>query len=238
MVRSGEDVKVENSHYVSNKEVLVALGFSGGPDREQPVNIFRYSLSRARREVESMPWVRSASVSRVYPNRIVVRVTERTPVAFATIDGVLKLIDGDGIILDRPEKASFEFPVINGLDPEMNPADRRGRVKLYEEFLREIGPDAARSGWIVSEVDLSDDEDLKATVFRGSQTMELHFGRNDFAARFRTFLSLLSQVGSDSSQIDSMDLRYGGQVIAHPRQPAGSGDEAPTPAGNRRQLKD
>ena len=223
IIKSSEDVKIENNQYVSNKEVLIALGFSGELAREEPVNIFRYSLSSARREVESIPWVRSASVARAYPNRIVVRVTERMPIAFATVGGVLKLIDTDGIILERPEKARFEFPVINGLDSEMSSTDRKQRLKLYEEFLREIGPDATTSGWVVSEVDLSDDEDLTATVFRGNQAMELHFGRTDFAARFRNFLSLLSQVGSDSSQIESMDLRYGGQVVVHPRQPASPG---------------
>jgi cell division septal protein FtsQ len=235
MVRSGEDVKVESNRYVSNKEVLAALGFSGESERETPVNIFRYSLLDARKQVESIPWVRSASATRAFPNHIIVRVVERTPVAFATVGGMLKLVDADGVLLDRPEKASFEFPVINGFDYEMSAADRKQRVKTYQDFLRDIAPDAGTSGWVVSEVDLSDEEDLRATVFRGKQTMVLHLGRADFRTRFRNFLALLAQLGNDSSRIESIDLRYGGQVVVHPRQSAASGSQT-APTGDSRRL--
>jgi hypothetical protein len=140
------------------------------------------------------------------------------------------------VLLDRPEKASFEFPVIAGLDYEMSAADRQERVRAFQRFLRDIGPDAGKSGWTVSEVNLSDEENLRATVFREKQTMELHLGRTDFRARFRNFLSLLARLGTDSSRIESIDLRYGGQVIVHPRQPTYS--ESPTvPAGDLRRLK-
>jgi cell division protein FtsQ len=238
MIRSGDDLKVENNRYISSQEVLIALGLAGEWGREAPVNIFRYSLGRARRDIESIPWVRSASVTRAYPNRIIVRVTERTPVAFVNVGGLLKLVDGDGVLLERPEKASFNFPVINGIDTGLSPADRKPRLKLYQEFLGATGPEAKTSGWIVSEVDLSDGEDLRATVFRGDQTMELHLGHTDFEARFRTFLSLLLQVGSNSKQIDSMDLRYGGQVVVRPRQSAPPGHETTKPAANWRRLED
>ncbi len=232
-ISSPADVGVEGNRCVSNQEVLAALGLTDAWRRRTPVNIFRFSLGRGRKAVESIPWVRSASMTRAYPHRVIVRITERVPVAFVSVGGRLNLVDGEGVLLDTPEKASFDFPVVSGLDSAVNPAERRLRLDAYEQFLREVAAEVKSSGWVVSEVNLSDDDDLKATVFRGDQTVELHLGHADFEQRFRNFLSLLAQVGGNGSQIDSMDLRYGGQVVVNPRRDVTRADPARPAAASR-----
>src|SRR5574337_762900 len=58
---SPADVVVEGSHYVSREEVLAALGVqAGAPGRG--ANIFRTSLDEREKQVESIPWVRAATV--------------------------------------------------------------------------------------------------------------------------------------------------------------------------------
>jgi cell division septal protein FtsQ len=62
-LRSAADVTVEGNHNGSTGDVLGALGISASPSASRHasgVNIFRLSLRRAQREVESLPWVRSA----------------------------------------------------------------------------------------------------------------------------------------------------------------------------------
>ena len=226
---SPSDVIVEGNRYVSNEELLNALGLTGAWRRGTPVNTFQFSLRRARRELESIPWVREASLTRAYPHRLIVRITERVPVAFVSAAGKLELVDGEGVLLEMPEKATFDFPVVSGLDSGVSPRDRKLRLDILQEFLRQTAAEARMSGWMVSEVDLSDDDDLKATVFHGQQTIELHLGHSDFERRFHNFLSLLSQIGSNGTQIDSMDLRYGGQVVVNPRRAAAGGGESARP---------
>ena len=69
---------------------------------------------------------RGAPVSRVWPNRLLVRVTERQPVAFASLpvrdtSGAPQrflLVDAQGVLLDPPARGQFSFPVLNGLTKE------------------------------------------------------------------------------------------------------------------------
>lgn len=233
---SAADVDVVGGHYVVRDEVLAALGIPGPGIPWGGVNIFRFSLENARRQVEGIAWVRSAALERSYPHHLMVRITERTPVAFVNVGGRIKLADGDGVLLDLPEKASFDFPVLTGVGPGLMPADRQARMQLYLDFMGKVSGEAGTSGWMVSEVDLTDVDDLKAVVVRGPESISLEFGHEDFDERFRNFLTLLDTERGLGENIASMDLRYQHQVVvnraaptAAPAQPA---DPAPAVNGN------
>ena len=120
-------------------------------------------LDARRAALEAIPWVAQASVERALPNRIRVELTERTPVAFLRTGNQLALVDASGVILDRPLEGDFHFPVVSGLDESMPRSDRAARMQLFVEFLKEI--DLAHPGASdqVSEVDLSDAQDVRAS---------------------------------------------------------------------------
>jgi cell division protein FtsQ len=216
---SPEDVVIEGSHYVSREEVLNALGLPLSGRAGSGANIFRLSLERERRQLESLAWVKSATLQRAYPNRLVVHIVERTPVAFANVGGQVKLVDRDGVLLEKPERADFAFPVIDGLESADNPDDRRARLSLFETFMEQMKESAA-SGWVISEVNLSDAEDLQALLVEGRDTILVHFGQQDFASRFQEFLKLLPDLRASNSSIYSVDLRYRGQVVVNPKPEA------------------
>jgi cell division protein FtsQ len=212
---SGTDAVVPSgNHYVTRADIENALGAGAEP------NLFLLPLNEARRQVEAIPWVRSARLTRIPPNRLFVEITERTPVAYVSVQGRLKLVDADGVLLDIPSEASFDFPVISGVEPEMTQADRKARLALFDRFAQELNAQARATGWLVSEVDLSDAADLKALLVQGSDSILVHFGNHDFGERFRTFMTLLPEVERTAQAIDSVDLRYRGQVVVNPKNPA------------------
>ncbi|MDR0233479.1 MAG: FtsQ-type POTRA domain-containing protein [Zoogloeaceae bacterium] len=60
---------------VTRAEIAEALqGRLGG-------NFMTFSLNRVRASLESLPWVRHASARRVWPNRLVITLTEQQPIA-------------------------------------------------------------------------------------------------------------------------------------------------------------
>ena len=79
--------------------------------------------------------------------------------------------------------------MVYGLENLASLDDRRARLALYLEFMRQLGVEAPRAGWMISEVYLADAEDLKALLINGQQTVQVHFGQKDFLQRFRNFLS-------------------------------------------------
>ncbi len=232
MLTSGEEIVLEGNRYVSRGEVLNVLGFPGSGKLTRGVNIFRLSLEEKRKQLEALPWVKSATLTRAYPNRLSVSLVERSPVAFVNIEGRMKLVDGEGVLLDKPEKGSFDFPVLAGLSAGGGQEERAARLGLFQQFSQEIVSDAAASGWLVSEVDLADTDDLRAVLVQGRDTILVHFGRTSFRERFQNFLTLLPEVRKNNNKIDSIDLRYRNQIVVNPQAAEtrdGGGSSPPSP---------
>jgi cell division septal protein FtsQ len=170
--------------------------------------------------VEAISWVRSATVTRVFPNHLAVHIVERSPVAFVNVSGRIKLIDGDGALLEKPEKSDFNFPVLEGLTDPDDGSERMTRLALYQDFMKQLSADAPSSGWLISEVNLADVDDLKALLVQGRETIEVHFGHSSFHERFSDFLTLLPEVRKTNVKIDSIDLRFHNQVVVDPQRDA------------------
>lgn len=216
LLTTEDDVVVTGNNFVSSDEVTNGLGLARPGKLAHGLNILRISLEEKKKQLEMIPWVRSATVTRVYPNRLAVHLVERTPIAFVNMDGRLKLVDAEGVLLDKPERATFDFPVLTGLESANGQPERMARLALYEAFLREIAGEIAGSGWIVSEVDLADPDDLKAMLVEGRETLQVHFGHGAFQDRFHNFLALLPEVRKAQGRIDSIDLRYRNQIVVNP----------------------
>ena len=230
-VRAPGDVVLAGNRYVTRDDVLTALGIGteGGPSFR---NALRMSLNEARYQIEALPWVRTATVARSFPNRLTVRIVERVPIAFLNAGGRVKLVDEEGVVLDKPEGASFAFPVLEGLDAASNRADERARLALFQKFMHEVGDDAYASGWLISEVNLTDPDDVLAVLVEGLETIQVHFGHENFAERLGNFLRLLPEVKKTESNLDSVDLRYRGQIVVNPASSAPRvGKAAPAPEG-------
>src|SRR2546429_9497699 len=75
-------------------------------------SVLRVPLDARRSQLEQIPWVESASVQRILPNRLRIELTERTPVAFARNGGQRALPTGHGVIFDRPPGEDLHFPVV------------------------------------------------------------------------------------------------------------------------------
>lgn len=232
MLTSADDVAITGNHIVTREEILGALGLSASGSLRARLNILHLSLEEKKQQVESIPWIESATLARGYPHRLLVKVAERTPVAFVNIDGRVKLVDGEGVLLDLPEKADFNFPVLTGLQEAGDAGARQARLDLYLRFARELAEDAPRSGWLISEVDLSDPDDLKAILAQGNETLQVHFGHDLFGQRFRDFLTLVPELRRNNTRIDSVDLRYRNQVVVNPQSPAGRPGDAAASGGS------
>lgn len=102
-------VLLRGAHQTAHDEVLDALGPIVGD------SILHLSLDEARARIEELGWVRSAAVSRLYPDTISISIRERDPAAVWQIDGNLHLIDEAGAIIR--EVGAYEYsnlPLIVG----------------------------------------------------------------------------------------------------------------------------
>ena len=153
-----EQVVLTGTHYVAPASVLEIFAADRGK------SVLRIPLDERRRQLEALPWIEQATVRRALPNRIEVEITERTPVAFVRESSDMALVDVHGVILERPLEGNFHFPVVTGIGADMALEDREKRMQLYSGFAQQI--ETAHAGALdqVSEVDLADERDLRATL--------------------------------------------------------------------------
>jgi cell division protein FtsQ len=180
-------------------------------------NIFYVPLARRETALEAEPWIRRAAVMRLLPNTIRVRVEERTPVAFVRIDHDIELVDAEGTLLNMAPSTlashHYSFPVVTGLDPNGTPASRAERMQLFARFMAAINSDGQRLSEQLSEVDLSDLDDVRAVVPAQGTDILLHFGTSDFLARFHAYQQHIAAWRQQYPNLSAVDLRYERQVV-------------------------
>jgi cell division protein FtsQ len=185
-------------------------------------NIFQISLAERKQELEKIPWVESASVLRLWPNHLLVMVKERTPVAFVALGERIELIDAQGVLMEMPPKSEYSFPVILGMNENEPLSTRAPRMKIYMRLMRELdggdGSAQAKAQYSrnLDEVDLSDPDDVKVMARGGSGPILLHLGNESFLPRFMVFLSNVQKWEQERGKLESVDLRYGREVILNP----------------------
>jgi cell division protein FtsQ len=189
-------------------------------------SILRVPLDARRKEIESIPWVEEAAVERTLPDRIRIELVERTPVAFLRTGNELQLVDAAGVLLERPLEARFHFPVVSGFGETTPLADRKQRMALFVDFMKEIELAHAGAGEQVSEVDFSDAQDLRAMLaglpgLEGQYPIWVHFGNSDFVNKYRLLAENVAQWRASAGRVESIDLRFSRQVVVNPeREPA------------------
>jgi cell division protein FtsQ len=218
-----EQIELAGNHYVSRASVLEAFVADRGR------SVLRVPLEERRRLLEAIPWVEQATVRRALPNRIQVEVVERTPVAFLRQGAELALVDAQGVILERPLEGDFHFPVVSGIDAGMRREERARRLQMLVAFLQDVDRARVGAGELVSEVDLSDAADLRATLERlpagsvadaaAAGPIVVHFGNGDFQNKYRVLLENIGQWRATAGRVDSVDLRFNGQVVVNPESP-------------------
>jgi cell division protein FtsQ len=218
LLTRAEQIELRGNHYVSRGAVLEKFVDDRGR------SVLRVPLEERRASLEEIPWVEQVSVQRVLPNRIRVELVERTPVAFLRWGNELALADAFGVILARPIGERFQFPVIAGITDSQTRKESERRMRLYLQFMKEIEVVRPGAGQRVSEVDLSDAKDLR-TVLTGfnpagaggsANTLLVHFGESDFENKYRILVENFPQWRVSAGSLESVDLRYAGQVVVNP----------------------
>lgn len=118
-----DDIEVVGRATTDTATILAALDAHAGTP------ILAVNPSRAKQQLEALPWVRSASIERRLPGTIYVRLAERRPLAVWQHDGgKLDLIDRDGAVIPVTDLSRFsKLPSVIGDDQA-----RHGAAQLLD----------------------------------------------------------------------------------------------------------
>lgn len=194
------EVRVEGLTHHRPESVLKAIGIrAGGP-------MIGFDPHRARRLLENLAWVKTARLTKLYPNRLHIRIVERQPIALWQTDGEFYPIDADGVALPSLPAARFaRLPLVTGAG-----ANRRAAALINH---LEAWP-ALRSR-------------LKAAARVGERRWNLYFDSGlkvmlpaaDVAAALKTLAALQARQQVLDKAIETLDLRLPARMALRPEAP-------------------
>ena len=211
-IDSSDQMDITGLHNVTRGQVMEIMGADIGR------NVFFIPLDERKKQLEDISWVESATVMRLLPNRIRVQIVERTPVAFAQIGSKILLVDAHGVVMDQPvgSTSKYSFPVIVGMGEQEPLSTRAARMKIYGQLVKDLDSGGARYSQDLSEVDLSDPEDVKVTAADPGGEVLIHLGSENFLDRYKIYVGHVQEWRAQFQKLRSVDLRYDRQVIVNP----------------------
>jgi cell division protein FtsQ len=205
------DLVVEGVHYASASQIRHVFAEDLGR------SLYLVPIQERRRQLLDIDWVEDATVSKIWPKAIRVRITERAPVAFVHLrpnarDGMSRfaLIDRGGVILRPRVAAKFTLPVITGIREDESLPNRRARVRRVLAMLTDIGTLAGQ----ISEIDISDPNNLVVEEHVGARVLTLLLGDENYVERLQNFLANYSEIQAKRPDATTIDLRVDGVITA------------------------
>jgi len=187
------DIEIEGLHSVSRIDVLTSLDL--GPQN----SLLSFDVHRARADLKRLAWVRDAVVTKTYPDKLVIHITERTPFAVWQNGQALYLVERDGSEIGPFDPRYGNLPLVVG----------RGANRHAAEIVSQVGKFRELDGEVVSYVRL------------GDRRWDLHLRDNvvvmlpepSAATALEKFVTFRRDGDLDRRAIESVDLRLPDRIV-------------------------
>lgn len=200
-------VEVSGTRRVSLQEVeRIARQHSSSP-------LMLASLETLKAELKKIPWIKEAQVTRILPDKLRIKIEERTPLMLARIDqSKAYWVDEEAVVLGEFD-ASLDKevpPIVVGLtskDTEAAQAENRERVSVYKNLLWALDSGKLKYSKQVEEIDLANLKDVRLTMTQGARPVEIALGNRDFRTRFLLAIDVLEALkNQDSAKLKNYQI--------------------------------
>ncbi len=188
-------VTITGARELSEGEILKLAGV--GPRN----SLLFLNVADVRARLKAVPLIKEASVSKLYPNRLLVEVEERQPAALWQKDGAVAIVAADGTPIDDMRDPRFErLPLVVG-------ADANAHLAEYLSILDASGDlrDRIRAGLYVAG---------RRWTVKTLSGLEIALPERDPAEAIARLGALEHEGRVLEKDILSLDLRIPGRVVA------------------------
>ena len=179
--------------------------------------VWRSDLFELKSKIERIPFVKTASVTRVLPDGLRVQIVERQPVALVTRGGRDYLADADGEILalaDHPEEG-LPFTMIGWDETKSEKAmrDNIERVKIYQRMVGEW--QAANVLSRVQNINLADLREPRAVISDSNTLVSIDVGRENYG---ENLVKGIKAIVGKGNMFEAVNLVGSNMILAPRRQ--------------------
>ena len=184
----------------ADKDIFDAL------DLTNARSLLRFDSRAARDRIERLPWVKSAAITRIFPDTISIEIAERQPFAVWHRSGRALLIDDTGRVLAAaPPSVRAELPHVSGEGAAHKAAEILAAVNRHPELATRL-QEAIRVADRRWTLRLTDGPEIHLPAERQAEALQLLMSK-------RAELSLLN-----GSRHAAVDLRPANRIILRPKR--------------------
>jgi cell division protein FtsQ len=126
-------VSLSGEKHVSRAEIVAAAGVT------ERTSLLFLDVDAARSRLKKIPWVADATVRKLFPDRLQIRVREREPFALWQVDGKLSLIAADGIVIGPLNDPGFaSLPLVVGRGAQTKARDFLALLDRYPSIRDQV----------------------------------------------------------------------------------------------------
>jgi cell division protein FtsQ len=170
-----------------------------------------FQVQEITKQIESHPWVEQVKVRKVFPNKILIQIKERKPIAILQLEE-LYYIDAQGVIFSpMGHRGEYNYPLFTGLTREgveRNSDEAKRLIIKAMEILRITENEVVSPLKEVSEIHMGKSFGIKC--FAQAEGLEVKMGWDAFEEKRRRLSLIWSDLqkrGISAISIDCSDLK-------------------------------
>jgi len=204
-----EQVALTGQRFTADADVFAAI------DLPNSGSLATFDIAAAHERIEALPWVATASISRIFPAALDVRITERRPSALWINDGREFLVDSSGRVLSGLKPGTnVRLPRLSGAGA---PEQAQALLELVVRYPR-----------IAERFEMAERVGGRRWTLHLKNGLTVHLGADREAVAFAA-LSSPDELGKllDAQNV-IVDLRARGRIAVRPAPPATAASENST----------
>ena len=201
-----------------NEELAQEIRNASGIDVEQHPNMLTISRSALKKHLLKNPKLRTVTIRKIYPSRMIIGAEKRIPVAIVNAERMY-LVDMEGYVTDRISGAvlgSYNVPFITGIDQKyLVPGNKIGEVALYRalDLMLTLEENNKTLFSRLSEIHIDESRNITTFFTGGTEIRCGKYSPVEILPNLEAFLTRMK----DIKRVDYIDLRFNKQVVYKPR---------------------
>lgn len=212
-----KSIQVKGNLLIKQEDIINMSGIPLGQ------NIFRVNYFRAKSSIKQDLYIEKVSISRNYPNKIIINVEERKRVGYIPFKGNYLVIDKNGIVLEVVNNSNgIDTPVILGLKlkeyklgKELNPKEQdKVKYDLLMEFFKEISSSSLDGK--LSEIDINNPTNIIIWAYKGKYQINMG-DEKEFAYKLKFAKTIIEKQEKDKGPSGIINFSNEHRAIFKPR---------------------
>lgn len=193
-------VEVVGCHKVSQETLVSLTKVEGMP------NLFSLRLGEMAKRIESHPWIEHVRMRKVFPDKVLIQVEERKPIAILQLEEPY-YIDERGVIFSRVEdRDGYNYPYLTGLTRqamEKSPEETKELITKALELLTLANQDKTVPLEEIAEIHMERKQGLWCIPQRVD--LEVRMGWDHFGEKLKRLSLIWSDLGKRGTSAISID---------------------------------